>query len=193
MKKTTSQYLTVKDHSVSKETFELHYDQALDMLYTHPKPDEKELSKYYQSEDYISHTDAKRNLFELAYQWVRTITLKRKVKLINAFETSSKKILDIGCGTGDFLKQAQKSKWKVVGIEPNEQARSVANKKVGEKVFSEKELENLDKASFDVITLWHVLEHLPDLDEKILQFKSLLKKDGILIIAVPNFKSFDAS
>ena len=163
------------------------------MLYTHPQPDENELSKYYQSEDYISHTDTKRNFFEWVYQWVRTITLKRKVKLINSFDTSSKRLLDIGCGTGDFLKQAQKAKWEVIGIEPNEQARSVANEKVGKKVFSEKELENLDKASFDVITLWHVLEHLPNLEEKILQIKTLLKPKGILIIAVPNFKSYDAT
>ncbi|OZV70840.1 class I SAM-dependent methyltransferase [Winogradskyella aurantia] len=185
-------YLKVKDHSVSGEVFELRYNSELDMLETFPNPPENKLSEYYKSEDYISHTDSKRNLFELAYQVVRSISLKRKLKLINSFNTSSKDLLDIGCGTGDFLQTAQKKGWHVTGIEPNEEARRIANTKVKNNIYDSEHLDSFKENSFDVITLWHVLEHLPDLDNHIKRFKQYLKPNGFVVVAVPNFKSFDA-
>ena len=185
-------YLNVKDHSVSGEDFQLLLNKELDMLETFPKPVGEKLSEYYKSEDYISHTNAKRNLFEKIYHLVRTVSLKRKLKLINSFQSEGRGLLDIGCGTGDFLETAKKNNWNVVGIEPNEQARSVANFKTNNSVFDIQHLETLNKNSFDVITLWHVLEHLPNLEDHIETFKKLLKPDGTLVIAVPNYKSYDA-
>lgn len=185
-------YLTVKDHSVSGEEFQLLHNQALDMLETVPQPKGEKLSEYYKSEDYISHTDAKRNLFENVYHLVRTISLKRKLKLINSFQSEEKTLLDIGCGTGDFLETAKNNNWNVVGVEPNKQARVIANNKTNNSVFDIKHLETLKENSFDVITLWHVLEHLPNLDMHVKLFKRLLKQNGTLVIAVPNFKSYDA-
>lgn len=185
-------YLKVKDHSVSGEDFQLLYNEALDMLETHPRPSEEQLPKYYQSEDYISHTDAKRNWFEKAYQFVKSIALKRKLNLINSFSFSDKHLLDVGCGTGDFLKIAKENNWQVSGIEPNSNARKIANGKTGNFVFDSDQLLKFKPQSFDVITLWHVLEHLPKLENHISIFESLLKPNGRLIIAVPNYKSFDA-
>ncbi len=185
-------YLKVKDHSVSGEDFQLLYNEALDMLETHPRPSEEQLPKYYQSEDYISHTDAKRNWFEKAYQFVKSIALKRKLNLINSFSFSDKQLLDVGCGTGDFLKIAKENNWQVSGIEPNSNARKIANGKTGNFVFDSDQLLKFKPQSFDVITLWHVLEHLPKLENHISIFESLLKPNGRLIIAVPNYKSFDA-
>jgi 2-polyprenyl-3-methyl-5-hydroxy-6-metoxy-1,4-benzoquinol methylase len=185
-------YLKVKDHSVSGEVFELRYNSELDMLETFPHPPENKLSEYYKSEDYISHTDSKRNLFELVYQVVRSISLKRKLKIINSFNTSSKDLLDIGCGTGDFLQTAQKEGWHVTGIEPNEGARRIANTKVKNKIYNSEHLGSFKENSFDVITLWHVLEHLPYLDNHIKRFREYLKPNGFVVVAVPNFKSFDA-
>ena len=150
------------------------------------------LPKYYQSDDYISHTDSKRNLFEKVYHLVRSISLKSKLKLINTHSAEAKTLLDFGCGTGDFLQVAQNNNWEVFGIEPNEEARHIANKKSNNAVFDTDQLLKFDKHSFDVITLWHVLEHLPNLEEQISKFKKLLKPDGTLIIAVPNHKSYDA-
>lgn len=185
-------YLTVKDHSISGEEFQLFYNQDLEMLETFPQPTSDKLSDYYKSEDYISHTDNKRNLFEKAYQFVKHISLKRKLKLINSFQLNGNTLLDIGCGTGDFLKVAQQNNWKINGIEPNEKARNIANKKTNNSVFATEQLLEYKPKSFDVITLWHVLEHLPKLDEHISVFKKLLKSNGVLIIAVPNYNSYDA-
>jgi 2-polyprenyl-3-methyl-5-hydroxy-6-metoxy-1,4-benzoquinol methylase len=185
-------YLTIKDHSVSGEDFQLLYSEALDMLETFPQPKAENLSEYYKSEDYISHTDTKRNLLEKVYHLVRTISLKRKLKLINSFQSESKTLLDIGCGTGDFLATAQNDNWKITGIEPNKNARQIANSKTNNSVFEIEYLETLKENSFDVITLWHVLEHLPELELHIKLLKHLLKPNGTLVIAVPNFKSYDA-
>ena len=151
-----------------------------------------ELHFNYKSEDYISHTDTKRNLLEYVYHAVRQIALKRKLKLINAFNLEDKNLLDIGCGTGDFLETALKANWIVTGIEPDDNAREIANSKINNAVFKTEHLKKLKPNSFDVITLWHVLEHLPNLEHQISVFKSLLKPNGTLVIAVPNFKSYDA-
>lgn len=185
-------YLNVKDHSVSGEEFQLEYDDKYDLLKTIPQPSLDSLSSYYKSEDYISHTDSKRNLFEKAYHFVKQKALRKKVDLIDRLSTDSKELLDVGCGTGDFLQSALKANWNVIGIEPNEKARAIANSKTDNKVYDLTHLKSLKAHSFDVITLWHVLEHLPNLEEHIQVLKRLLKPNGHLIIAVPNYKSFDA-
>lgn len=193
-------FIKVKDHAVSGEVFQLIKNSEFGFLETSPQPSKEELPKYYNSEDYISHTDAKRNLFEKAYHLARQIALKKKLHLINAFSyqetkgeiSEEKKLLDVGCGTGNFLQIAQQNNWTVFGIEPNQQAREIANKKTNNSVHHTEKLLDFEPNSFDVITLWHVLEHLPNLEEHITIFKNLLKPNGTLIIAVPNYKSFDA-
>lgn len=182
-------FLTLKDHSVTNEQFDLLYDSDLDMLVTSPKPTNEVLSKYYESDDYISHTDAKRTLFEKMYHFVKNIALRNKLKLVNSNAKVKGKILDLGAGTGDFLLTAKNNGWDTVGVEPNQKARSSANEK-GILLFND--TSQLASESFDVITMWHVLEHVPDLDFQILELKRLLKSDGTIIIAVPNFNSFDA-
>jgi len=185
--------LSIKDHSVSGEMFQLKENKTYGFLETFPQPKASQLSEYYKTEDYISHTDAKRNWFEKAYHLVRRFSLKQKVTLINGFKTETKNLLDVGCGTGDFLKTAKENNWTVSGIEPNADARSIANQKTENAVFDIHQLNNFESGSFDVITLWHVLEHLPDLEHQISTFKKLLKPNGRLVVAVPNYKSFDAS
>jgi 2-polyprenyl-3-methyl-5-hydroxy-6-metoxy-1,4-benzoquinol methylase len=182
-------FLTVKDYSVSKETFDLYHDEELDMLITSPQPSLENLGKYYESVDYISHTDSKRSLFEKAYHFVKSIALKNKLDLINSLQPDKGRILDIGAGTGDFLSVAKQNGWQTIGVEPSDKAKAIAKNKGVSFVEKTTELEN---QSFDVISMWHVLEHVPNLDEQIKELKRLLKPNGTLIIAVPNFKSFDA-
>lgn len=191
-------YVSCKDHLVSGEKFDLLLDDNLDVLITDPKPEEKDLGKYYESEEYISHTDGKKSVVDIVYQLVRNYTLKKKLSLINSFGTEGKNILDIGAGTGDFLKICSDNNWKVTGVEPNKSARGIASDKSvqngGSFFESVEELKKEENVflGFDVITMWHVLEHVPNLDETIFNLKKLLKPEGVIIIAVPNFKSFDA-
>ena len=185
----TKHFLNVKDYSVSQETFELLHDADLDMLITNPQPSLEKLPSYYESVNYISHTDGNKSLFEKMYQIVKTIALKNKLKLINS-QSSKGKILDIGAGVGDFLAVAKKHGWETFGTEPSDKAKAIAIKKGVSFVDNLSELEN---NSFDIITMWHVLEHVPDLENQIAQLKRLLKPSGTILIAVPNFNSFDAN
>jgi ubiquinone/menaquinone biosynthesis C-methylase UbiE len=183
-------FLTVKDHSVSKEIFDLYYDEELDMLITSPQPELQNLGKYYESEDYISHTDNKRSLFEKAYHFVKNIALQNKLNLINSEQPKKGKLLDIGAGTGDFLLTAKNNGWETIGVEPSERAKNIAKQKG---ILFVEEISSLENNSLDVITMWHVLEHVPNLEFQIQELKRLLKPTGTLIVAVPNYKSFDAN
>ncbi len=184
----TNHFLNVKDYSVSQETFELLYDETLDMLITHPQPSLEKLPSYYESVDYISHTDGNKSVFEKMYQFVKGIALKNKLKLINT-QSSKGRILDIGAGVGDFLQVAKNDGWETIGIEPSAKAKTIAKSKG---VSFVEDLSKLENNSFDIITMWHVLEHVPDLENQIKELKRLLKPNGTVIIAVPNFKSHDA-
>jgi 2-polyprenyl-3-methyl-5-hydroxy-6-metoxy-1,4-benzoquinol methylase len=183
-------FIKVIDHSVSKESFDLLLDDELQLLKTFPQPSLDKLPSYYESEDYISHTDSKRTLFEKLYHLVKTNALKNKVALITKENPQKGNLLDIGAGTGDFLNQAKQSGWNCIGIEPNEKAKQSA---VSKGVKFSTTLEELEDNLFDVITMWHVLEHVPDLENQIKTLKRLIKPNGTIIIAVPNFKSFDAN
>ncbi|MBB1149236.1 MULTISPECIES: class I SAM-dependent methyltransferase [unclassified Myroides] len=182
-------FLTVQDHAVSKEVFSLFYNRAYDLLLTDPVPAKENLNNYYLSENYISHTDGKRNFFERIYQGIKRIALRRKVDLLFKQNNTVGTLLDIGCGTGDFLVEAKKSGWATTGYEPNEHAFAKAKAKG---ITLVKKLSELEAHTFDVITLWHVLEHIPNLEEQIVELNRLLKPGGKLIVAVPNYKSYDA-
>lgn len=182
-------YHSLKDYSVTGEKFDLLYDEDRDMLMTYPRPSPADISRYYKSKDYISHTDSRKGLMEKMYHYVKRYMLKKKLNWINKKFPSKGKLLDIGAGTGDFLVEAKKCGWKVSGIEPDENARQKAKEK-GIKLFPNAESFKANK--YDVITLWHVLEHVNDLHNQIIEFEHLLKKNGLLVIAVPNFKSYDA-
>ncbi len=181
--------LLCKDHTVSGEVFQLHHDKKYEMLVTFPRPDLSKLSSYYKSEDYISHTDAKRSLFEKIYHLVKKYALRKKVNQINSFAYTSKYLLDIGAGTGDFLLAAKNNKWNVFGIEPDISARALATKKG---IHLEENTKELPDHNFDTITMWHVLEHVPDISFQMKELKRLLKTNGTIFIAVPNYKSLDA-
>jgi 2-polyprenyl-3-methyl-5-hydroxy-6-metoxy-1,4-benzoquinol methylase len=183
-------FLTVTDYSVSKETFELYYDHDLDMLITFPQPSPENLGRYYESNDYISHTDSKRSLFEKAYHFVKKIALKNKLNLINNCSSIKGNLLDIGAGTGDFLLTAKQNGWNTIGVEPSEKAKGIA---IGKGIQFTNSTQELESNSFDVITMWHVLEHVPNLEIQIKELKRLVKPNGTIIIAVPNFKSYDAN
>ncbi|MFP9097509.1 class I SAM-dependent methyltransferase [Flavobacterium sp. RHBU_24] len=182
-------YLTVKDYSVSGETFQLLRDENFDLLKTHPQPALENLGRYYESDDYISHTDGKRSLFEKLYHAVKQKALRDKISLVQRFKPSKGELLDIGAGTGDFLVVAKNHHWNITGIEPSEKARGIASLK---SVPFTGSIQDVPSHSKDVITMWHVLEHVPDVRTHIAELKRILKEDGVVFIAVPNFNSHDA-
>src|SRR5690606_37717347 len=184
-------YMVVKDHSISKESFSICKCSHCDFLFTNPRPNKENIDKYYQSENYISHKDKSTNLVNLVYKIVRKFTLKKKVQWLNETSNPKGRLLDFGCGTGKFLTSAEKDGWKAVGLEPNKEAASIAIHKYGLKVYySLSELE--EEKKFDAITLFHVLEHVHDLKATLDTLLTKLKKRGTLLIAVPNFDSYDA-
>lgn len=193
--------VSCKDYTATNEFFDLILNEEFEMLITSPKPREENLSKYYDSDAYISHTDSSKSLIDKIYQIVKNYTIGKKVKLINSFHTEEKSILDIGCGTGDFLEASKRNGWNVVGIEPNKKAKNIAVKKVNStKVKASPFYKNIDSLlkekenqQFDIITMWHVLEHVYHLEDYISKLEQLLKPTGRLIIAVPNYKSYDAN
>jgi 2-polyprenyl-3-methyl-5-hydroxy-6-metoxy-1,4-benzoquinol methylase len=183
-------HINTKDFLVSGESFSLIWNDEKKLLVTQPQPSKENLSKYYESSQYISHTDSKKGLLNFLYQAVKSYSLKRKVSLISKLNQGKGSLLDIGAGTGDFLKTAQNIGWIAQGVEVSEKARQLAFEKG---IELNKSLDDFERKQFDVVTLWHVLEHLPNLENTIPKIEHLVKEDGCLIIAVPNFKSYDAN
>jgi len=186
-----SHYLRAIDYTVSKESFSIKKCNSCDFLFTSPRPDLSVLGSYYQSEDYISHSDTSKGLISKLYKIARGFTLDRKYRLVSPY-CKGRPLLDVGCGTGAFLNHAKSKGLDGIGIEPDSGASNFAKEKYGLLVYDEHKLEELEAATFGAITMWHVLEHVPNLDERLTQLKRLLHPAGRLFIAVPNPDSFDA-
>jgi len=180
-------FLKTKDFSISQEAFELLHDTHLDMLVTKPQPEN--LASYYESDVYISHTDSNTSFIDKVYQRVKKYNLSKKVGLINRYARGKNTLLDVGAGTGDFLKAARVDGWRIEGVEPNHEAR---RKALDKGISLRDRMEALPGKKYEIISLWHVLEHLPDLENQILKLVWHMESGGTLIIAVPNFKSYDA-
>ena len=181
----------VKDYTVSNEEFEVAECNDCTLRFTQDPPDAEAISAYYQSENYISHSDTSRGLVNNLYKIVRRRTLRQKRKLIE--QVTGKKsgsLLDYGSGTGAFLNEMQKAGWNCTGLEPDSGARKIANDLYGVQLKDTNDLFQLGGV-FDVITLWHVLEHVHDLHATMTQLKRLLAEKGTLLIAVPNYTSLD--
>ena len=188
-----AEVLTAIDHTVSHEQFKVWQCNSCTLRFTQSVPEESEIGRYYKSTDYISHSDIKKGLINNLYHQVRNITLKQKKNLVEkkaGLATGS--ILDVGSGTGSFLSVMAASGWKVIGLEPDAEARKLAQQK-GLYVEATNQLFKLPVSSFDAITMWHVLEHVHELHKYMDQIKALLKPNGLLFIAVPNYTSGDAN
>ncbi len=189
-----SKQLSAKDYTVSQQLFDIWQCAQCSLRFTQEAPDPSSVGAFYQSDNYISHTDTNKGLVNKLYHFVRKTTLQRKRVLIER-ATGVKKgvLLDIGAGTGAFAHAAQAGGWRVTALEPDSSTRQRAADLYGLALQDTQTLFQLPPASFDAITLWHVLEHVHELHAYIEQIKSLLKKDGRVLIAVPNYTSRDAA
>lgn len=187
-------YLTCRDHTVSGKEFDIVECNACGFRFTNPRPGADEIGQYYESEDYTPHQDASQGLIDTLYRWARLYTLRSKHRLISSLVANpSGRLLDFGCGTGEFLNLCQSKGWAARGLEPDVSAQEVAAEKYGLTVEDPERIQDLPSDHFDVITLWHVLEHVSHLSETVTQLKRTLAPSGTLVVAVPNCTSLDAA
>jgi 2-polyprenyl-3-methyl-5-hydroxy-6-metoxy-1,4-benzoquinol methylase len=183
-------FLACVDHTTTSEKFNIVKCTSCSFLVTNPRPSQSEIGRYYESDKYISHSGSKNNLFDKVYHLARRYSLRQKRNLIEQF-SQSRSLLDYGCGTGELITYFKKHNWKTEGIEPSPAARQKSKDLSGNPVYAD--IKEINKGKkFDVITLWHVLEHVHDLNKIVTDLKALLETDGKIFIAVPNPESADA-
>ncbi len=183
--------LDVKDYFLTQENFSIWRCKDCGLSFTNPRPKDENLGKYYESPEYLSHGTKNSGIIGKLYQLLRNINIKRKYNIVSE-QMGTGKILDIGCGTGELLNYFQKQKWECLGVEPNATARNFAKTQYHLKVEEEQSLQKLPTESFDIISMWHVLEHVSDINKRMYEVKRLLKRGGKIIIALPNSLSWDA-
>ena len=182
--------LWLKDEFLSKEDFHICECLNCGLLYTMPRPSKDKIAEYYKSDEYYSHQENKKGFIPRLYETVKRTNLKHKYELATrGLKTGA--LLDIGCGVGDFLHTAETQGWHCTGVEPSEEAKAIAQQRTTAKILSSEDQESLPEASFDVITMWHVLEHVDNLKWQVTQLQRLIKPNGRIVIALPNYKSYD--
>ena len=185
--------LSAKDHTVSQNNFSIWHCNACSARFTQDAPAQKDIGAFYASDNYISHSDTKKGIINNLYHIVRKRTLGAKRRLvINEVGIMKGTILDIGCGTGAFLNTMKEAGWNFTGLEPDTVARKKAAELYNIHPQASEKLFELEPASFNAITMWHVLEHVHELHAYIKKIGELLAPNGKLFIAVPNYTSKDA-
>jgi len=180
------------DHSVTREEFDILRCKSCGYAQTFPQPDESTIGKYYETDAYISHSETHSGIVNKLYHLIRQFNVRKKLHLVEQMAHRHKSLLDVGCGTGFFLSHCKEQGWNVTGVEQNDKARTKAEERINASVYpSIDKISNTGK-TFDVITLWHVFEHLYDINRSFEQLKSLLNPHGILVLALPNPCSKDA-
>jgi 2-polyprenyl-3-methyl-5-hydroxy-6-metoxy-1,4-benzoquinol methylase len=188
-----SPFLDVRDHFLSKELFSLFKCQDCRFIFTQDYPEEPEIEKYYESDDYISHSDSNQSLTGKIYRSIRRLMLIKKKNLVKkACHLTTGSILDIGSGTGHFLNTMKTAGWSISGIEPNKKAREYSSSvfKIAPSIPGQ--IHSLPSESFDCITLWHALEHFYEPYKYFEEIYRLIKPNGLVIVALPNSRSFDS-
>ncbi len=189
-----SQETKVQDYSTSKEVFTICVCNSCKLLFTNPRPNQENIGRYYDNPEYISHTNKSSDFFSWVYQRIRDHALSLKLKWIKGhLQEPIKNLLDYGSGTGEFMQFAKADGCNVVGIEIAEKPRLNAVEKYGLDVYAPSDISKIKDGTQDVITMWHVLEHLPDLNNTVDTLFAKLRKGGVLVIAVPNHESWDAN
>jgi 2-polyprenyl-3-methyl-5-hydroxy-6-metoxy-1,4-benzoquinol methylase len=189
----TGLQIRCKDHFISKEDFSIFKCSACGFSFTQDYPEENEITRFYESDDYISHSDTSKSFFNKLYRLVRNIMLRKKRRLIkNITGLKHGAILDIGSGTGYFAGTMKKAGWQVKGIEINEKARNFSISQFELNILTPDKIPSLEDKSFDCITLWHVLEHFHDPFKYISEISRVLKPGAVCIVALPNCSSYDA-
>jgi len=186
-----SPFLSCKDHFISNESFQISCCENCGFHFTNPRPAIEAIGPYYESEEYISHSKTSTGIVNRLFHLSRIYTMSYKKRLVRKY-IQGNNILDYGCGTGEFIRSMEGLGWNCYGIEPNPSARKAANENCNFEITNEDGLNNIPPASLNAISLWHVLEHVYPLSERLNTFRNLLSEKGMLFVALPNMKSLDA-
>jgi len=189
--------LSANDHLVTGRKFDILKNPETTILETHPRPTKEELPTYYDSENYTSHNDKSAGIVSFCYRIIKSISTSRKIRigqnsLSKNTPQNKPRLLDVGCGTGDFLYSCLKKGWQINGIENNKNAKNNSRTELSSFIFDDFEFLKSQPERFDIITMWHSLEHIIDLKQTIVDMKKLLTNKGVIVVACPNHKSFDA-
>ena len=188
---TTDLHLKLKDYFLTQEDFEIYRCPHCELLFTWPRPEESELGKYYKSDEYLSHNESKKGIMPFIYNRVKRVNISNKYKIATQ-GTSGKRMLDFGCGVGDFILYAKQNGFDVCATDVTPTAREAASKKLGMNLPSPEEVLSMPDGSFDIITMWHVLEQISHLKSQIFHLNRLLVNGGRLVLALPDYLSYDA-
>ena len=174
------------------DVWELLKCESCEAVYLSRMPTEQEISDFYQDyhnefgQTHMAGSDFACN----RYQELRAFLAYKGVKVETEVPGS---LLDVGCGTGDFMKAAKQAGWHVEGIEVTSEAAQVASANADSRVFvGDIARLSLPECSFELVTSYHVIEHLPDPVDQLQHCYRLLKADGALFIETPNIKSLGA-
>ena len=189
--------LSANDHLVTGRKFDILKNPETTILETHPRPTKEELPTYYDSANYTSHNDKSAGIVSFCYRIIKSISTRRKIRigqnsLSKNTPQNKPRLLDVGCGTGDFLYSCLKKGWQINGIENNKNAKNNSRTELSSFIFDDFEFLKSQPERFDIITMWHSLEHIIDLKQTIVDMKKLLTNKGVIVVACPNHKSFDA-
>lgn len=186
---------TCTDFVASGESFNIEECQECQLQFTNPRPDEKEIGRYYQSDKYISHAGSDKSELGVTYKLydiIRNYSIGKKLDLIKEYHKSGN-LLDLGCGLGYFLDGVKNdATFNALGADVSDEAITYVKKKFDIEVINEASLNQVAENSFDVITQWHVMEHVHQLEQRIKHLKHMLKPGGTMFIAVPISESWDA-
>lgn len=186
-------FLSCTDYLATKEAFDIQKCAKCGFAFTQDFPSEDEIGRYYDAPEYVSHSDTHKGVINMLYHWVRKIALKSKSKIIIKYApVKTGKLLDIGSGTGYFLNRMKSLKWMVTGIEKSDAAREYAKQRFDIDSQQSGYLYEIPCQTKDVVTMWHVLEHMEHLDKVLEQIYNILHDNGTAVIALPNKDSLDA-
>jgi SAM-dependent methyltransferase len=169
------------------EVFPLVQCSQCGFVYLSPRPSQESIGSHYEDEGYHPHQAEAAGVVDRIYRISRDWNLRYKRWMVESHHRKGA-LLDFGCGTGEFLAEMRANGWQVTGVEPAAQARAVAE---GLGVRASADLEGCD-GPYDVITLWHVLEHVHEAAGQFRRLCELLTPGGILVMALPNIGSVDS-
>ena len=168
-----------------KESIDVFRCRTCGLIYVSDIKSDKDIEEHYSKEYFEIYLETEP--IHLRKRFKKRIKEIKKIRVSGA-------LLDVGCGVGSFLRLAHAEGYETSGVELSHYAAEYARSNFGLSVFNG-ELKNAGFASetFDIITLWHVLEHVSDPKKFLVQVNRLLKKNGLLVIEVPNIRSIAAT